>query len=70
MDDVLKPSARLLIKLGSALIHAEEFLSPHGNWRSILKQKDTWTPTHLPMSAYYYPGALSAFQSLDKEKSE
>lgn len=30
-DDVLKPSPGLLIKLGSALIHAEEFLSPHGH---------------------------------------
>lgn len=31
MKDVLKPDAGLLIKLGSALIHAEEFLSPHGH---------------------------------------
>jgi hypothetical protein len=31
MSDCLKPEAGLLIKLGSALIHAEEFLSPHGH---------------------------------------
>lgn len=29
--DVLKPSAQLLMKIGSALVHAEEFLSPHGH---------------------------------------
>lgn len=31
MGDVLKPSASLLIKIGSAVIHAEEFLSPTGH---------------------------------------
>lgn len=31
MSDCLKPEAGLLIKLGSALIHADEFLSPHGH---------------------------------------
>jgi hypothetical protein len=29
--DPLKPSATLLIKLGSAVVHAEEYLSPHGH---------------------------------------
>ena len=29
--DVLKPEAGLLIKLGSALIHAQEFLEPRGH---------------------------------------
>ena len=31
MSDCLTPDAQLLIKLGSALIHAEEFFSPHGH---------------------------------------
>lgn len=31
MDNVLKPSVTLLIKIGSAVIHAEEYLSPHGH---------------------------------------
>lgn len=30
-NDPLKPNATLLINLGSALVHAEEFLSPHGH---------------------------------------
>jgi hypothetical protein len=29
--DVLEPNAQLLIKLGSALVHAQEFLSPTGH---------------------------------------
>jgi hypothetical protein len=29
--DVLSPSPQLLIKLGSALVHADEFLSPSGH---------------------------------------
>lgn len=31
MSDVLKPSVGLLVKLGSALVHIEEYLSPHGH---------------------------------------
>lgn len=34
------------------------------NWRSILKRRDTWTPTHLPESAYHYPDALAAYQEI------
>jgi hypothetical protein len=30
-QDPLSPSPQLLIKLGSAVVHAEEFLSPHGH---------------------------------------
>lgn len=29
--DPLKPSLALLVKLGSALVHAEEFMSPKGH---------------------------------------
>jgi hypothetical protein len=44
--DVLQPEAGLLIKLGSALIHAEEFLSPDGHpldkntFDSLMQQPD------------------------------
>lgn len=31
MADPLKPTATLLIKLGSLAVHAEEFLSPDGH---------------------------------------
>lgn len=31
MQDPLKPTATLLIKLGSLAVHAEEFLSPNGH---------------------------------------
>ena len=31
MNDPLKPSAALLCKLGSLVVHAEEYLSPDGH---------------------------------------
>ena len=31
MNDPLKPSAQLLVKLGSAIVHADELVSPHGH---------------------------------------
>ena len=31
MSDPLKPSATILIKLGSIAVHVEEMLSPHGH---------------------------------------
>jgi hypothetical protein len=31
MADPMKPSATLLVKLGSALVHADELTSPHGH---------------------------------------
>lgn len=31
MNDPLKPSATVLIKLGSIAVHTEEFLSPNGH---------------------------------------
>lgn len=42
----LQPSPQLLIKIGSALVHAEEFLSPHGHmfdknaFDSLMKDPD------------------------------
>jgi hypothetical protein len=30
-DEPLKPSASLLVKLGSIIVHAEELLSPNGH---------------------------------------
>lgn len=30
-SDPLKPSATLLIKLGSVIVHQEELMSPHGH---------------------------------------
>jgi hypothetical protein len=44
--DVLSPSPQLLIKLGSALVHADEFLSPSGHpldkntFDSLMKDSD------------------------------
>lgn len=31
MEDVLKPSVSLLVKLGSIVVHTDEFLSPKGH---------------------------------------
>ena len=31
MDDPLKPTADLLVKLGSLVVHYEELTSPHGH---------------------------------------
>lgn len=31
MSDVLKPSVKLLVKLGSVIVHVDELLSPHGH---------------------------------------